>query len=302
MMDFTIENLTQIALFHDIPDRYHDFIFEEWRSHGITRLFFPGAIFHRALKEPEYGEAFIRKAEKHGIQLTDGHVPWTPEWALNTPEDFKDVMLENNRRALELLGQAGSLTVTIHVGDNICWDTKLGITKQQGRDLLDSTLEKLIPIAEKNKVVLCIENIISPADQPDELIRCFEKFPSDYFGCCFDSGHANVMKYVPGKDPQQLCSWIKDHLWRGNPQFYKGDALQELLPYIVTCHLHDNNGLEDQHLPPGQGTIDWAELASALKKAPRLKSIQSETSLIQQDKVYSISAMTDIFREVVFSH
>ena len=176
MMDFTIENLTQIAIFHDIPDGYHDFILEEWRSHGITRLFFPGAIFHRALKEPEYGEAFIRKAEKHGIQLTDGHVPWTPEWALNTPEDFKDVMLENNRRALELL------------------------------------------------------------------------------------------------------------------------------PYIVTCHLHDNNGLEDQHLPPGQGTIDWAELASALKKAPRLKSIQSETSLIQQDKVYSISAMTDIFREVVFSH
>ena len=27
---------------------------------------------------------------------------------------------------------------------------------------------------------------------------------------------------------------------------------------LATTHVHDNNGRQDSHLPPGHGTIDWA--------------------------------------------
>ena len=49
-----------------------------------------------------------------------------------------------------------------------------------------------------------------------------------------------------------------------------------MLPHVVNCHLHDNNGLTDQHLNRGAGTVDWPKVLSLLKTAPRLKVIQSE--------------------------
>lgn len=298
-MDFTFENLTHNAYFAGVPEEYHNYIFEEWRSHGAAKLVLQEGIVVSALKDPEFGNRFLQRAERHGIRMADGHVPWNPQWALNTPEEHREIMLNNNRRALEFCAEAGCTTLTIHVGDNICWDAARGITHEEGRDLLDDSLDKLIPIAEKNKIVLCIENIIAPTDQPNELVRCFKKFKSDYFGCCYDSGHANVMAYYPGKDPEQLCSWIKDHLWRGKPEYYKGNALQELLPYIATCHLHDNNGFEDQHFPAGNGTIRWEEVIPVLKQAPGLRSIQSESSILRGEG-FSIREVMDRFRKYIF--
>jgi sugar phosphate isomerase/epimerase len=33
---------------------------------------------------------------------------------------------------------------------------------------------------------------------------------------------------------------------------------------LITTHLQDNHGAQDEHLPPGDGLIDWAEVAAAL--------------------------------------
>ncbi len=61
---------------------------------------------------------------------------------------------------------------------------------------------------------------------------------------CLDSGHTNVAAgggYLP-----------VDEFAR-----YFGDRIKML-------HLHDNNGFTDQHLFPGQGTINWPNLFDAL--------------------------------------
>ncbi len=49
-----------------------------------------------------------------------------------------------------------------------------------------------------------------------------------------------------------------------------------MLPHIATCHLHDNNGIWDEHLLPGRGNIDWPRLINLLKTAPRLKCFENE--------------------------
>ena len=52
-----------------------------------------------------------------------------------------------------------------------------------------------------------------------------------------------------------------------------------MAPYIVTCHLHDNNGYNDAHTLPGTGTINWDKLMDDLyTKCPLLQSIQNESS------------------------
>ena len=296
-MKMTLANLTDMGCFNDIPEYYHNYIFEEWRTHGADKMVFTVAMMEKAVFDPEFAARFIKKAADHGLQFTDAHVPWYPVWALNTPPEYKEEMLKNNSRALELCGECGAKTLTIHVGDNICRNGSFDL--QKSHDWLDATLEVLIPVAEKNKVVLCIENIIAPTDQPDELLRCFAKFPSPYFGCCYDSGHANVMENFPGKDPQRLCSWIKDTLWQGNPKYYEGDTITALLPHIVTCHLHDNDGYEDQHLPPGRGTVKWDHVLSTLEQAPRLLTIQNEANILR-DGGTSIAALHEAFLKVGF--
>ena len=59
-------------------------------------------------------------------------------------------------------------------------------------------------------------------------------------GMTFDFGHANTMSAVPG------------FLARVNRASH--------------IHIHDNNGLSDQHLALGDGTIDWAKTGKTIAR------------------------------------
>ena len=111
-------------------------------------------------------------------------------------------------------------------------------------------------------------------------------------GCCFDSGHANVMK--SGKD-KVYGNYMKNVAWWGEVENYDG-AFERMAPAMVTCHLHDNDGLSDLHLVPGAGTENWELLAeNLLTKAPKLISIQSEASIISKE--HSLVEVRDLFRK-----
>jgi sugar phosphate isomerase/epimerase len=43
------------------------------------------------------------------------------------------------------------------------------------------------------------------------------------------------------------------------------EAIATLGGRIVSTHVHDNHGLKDEHLWPGDGTIEWSGAAKALK-------------------------------------
>ena len=55
------------------------------------------------------------------------------------------------------------------------------------------------------------------------------------------------------------------------------DYIDSLLPYIIVCHLHDNDGTADRHWVPGDGCVDWKRCMPKLAKAPRLQSLQNES-------------------------
>ncbi len=60
-------------------------------------------------------------------------------------------------------------------------------------------------------------------------------------GICLDLGHAHMLDGI-------------------------SDAAERLGGAILTTHVHDNNGREDSHLVPFQGTIDWPEALASLWK------------------------------------
>jgi ferredoxin len=75
------------------------------------------------------------------------------------------------------------------------------------------------------------------------------------------------------------------------------EALREkMLPHIVNCHLHDNDGNADYHRCPGAGNIDWKKTADLLRKAPRLKCIQSE--VIPTRDNLPIKTLCETFRNI----
>ena len=45
------------------------------------------------------------------------------------------------------------------------------------------------------------------------------------------------------------------------------EAIGLMGPLLRTTHLQDNHGLQDEHLPPGRGTIDWPATLAALSQA-----------------------------------
>jgi len=43
------------------------------------------------------------------------------------------------------------------------------------------------------------------------------------------------------------------------------EFLDKCLERVVHVHLHDNHGTKDEHLPAGQGTVDWKKVCRAIQ-------------------------------------
>lgn len=80
--------------------------------------------------------------------------------------------------------------------------------------------------------VINIENIFET--EPSTLKGLLDAVDSPFFRHCFDVGHWNLFKSVNMED------WFST-----------------LGGYIAHVHVHDNNGLRDDHLPIGDGSIDF---------------------------------------------
>ena len=86
---------------------------------------------------------------------------------------------------------------------------------------------------------LMLENVYE--DEPQDTRIILERLKSQNVGFCLDAGHL----FAFGKS--ELKPW-----------------LEELGSYIGQLHLHDNHGRNDEHLPLGQGNIDFKHLFAYL--------------------------------------
>lgn len=102
------------------------------------------------------------------------------------------------------------------------------------------TWPEFVEKAEKTGVVIAAENIFEKG--PATLKALVEKIGSPHFRVCIDMGHLSVFS---NRDTE---GWLKD-----------------LGPYVAEVHLHDNSGTNDDHLPLGEGSIDFRRFFSLLK-------------------------------------
>jgi sugar phosphate isomerase/epimerase len=103
------------------------------------------------------------------------------------------------------------------------------------------SLEELAPVAERYSVRLAVEVIPNDISTPSALVDLVESDLDAELGICMDVGHARLMGDVI-------------------------DAIETCSGHLVTTHIHDNRGRNDDHLMPGKGSIDWDATLLAFQK------------------------------------
>ena len=272
--------MKEIPLSHFFPwkkinDDFVTNILCEFADNGAESVVLTDDWGKRLVKEPGFYTTLLGWLRESGMKIFECHGLWSIAYDLNiTDRPRRRAMIEEHKLCMEYAADLGCRTYVMHIGAFDCYykDTTL----EEMRRLAVESLEKLIPAAEKLGIIIAIENSFEPSNTPDEVLYFLNYFNTPVLGCCFDTGHANIMTKTPGKDPAKYASYM-NVCWK-NGVVEEADAFGKLAPHIVTCHLHDNDGYGDAHNLPGTGTIDWKTLIPALKNCPRIVSMQNETS------------------------
>lgn len=237
-------------------DTARPYFMREFAEAGAKHLVLTDFLLRRALAEPGFVGTLRGEMADAGLGFVDAHAPFGAVEDLNTPDaSGRRLMLARQAAVLETLPLLGVSTCTFHVGN-----LGEGADVEACHDLAARALERLLPTAEACGVTLCVENSWGLATTPARLLDLLARFDSPHLGICYDSGHANLVAHghgFPGVEPD-------------------GEVLEKLLPRVVTCHLHDNDGENDQHRMPGAGTVDWTRTMALLARAPRLACVQNE--------------------------
>ncbi|MCR4907161.1 MAG: sugar phosphate isomerase/epimerase [Clostridiales bacterium] len=159
------------------------------------------------------------RAARNGVPYTHSHAPGE---AGNSPLIG---------RSIETAGLLGAGYMVLHP----VWREN-GAVIEDGETFIRKNAEAVKPWlgqAEEAGVVILSENLLWGASRDPRIIAALvREVNSPCFGWCFDTGHANCFGYRPS-------------------------VLRECETAPLSLHLQDNHGTGDEHLIPGDGTIDW---------------------------------------------
>ena len=256
------------------------YVLDDLARNGVENIVLNDFHISKIMNRSNYADVFKKEAGDAGLKFMDAHAIFGGWNDLNTPESWKrKMMLQRNLMTLEICAEMGVETITIHVGSETSYDPSLRSLDQNIARVKDA-LSQLLPTAEKLGITICIENIWFPLSAADSLLAIKKDFATENLGFCYDSGHANLCAKGYLHEGDKSCHRAAWNKIVGKDPEWDDQICEKMLPYIVTCHLHDNNGGTDQHQLPGNGNIDWEKICSLLQSAPRLKCIQSEVNVI----------------------
>jgi sugar phosphate isomerase/epimerase len=265
-------------------DRTRPYVMHEFAANGAKHLVLSSSLISNVMKDYPLQKTLLQEMEAEGLTFADAHAPFGPMRDLICPvAEARPQMLLRLKLTLQIAAEMGVKTITVHTGNETHYpDYDLEVMY----DYMKRSLEELLPFAEQLGITVCIENIWYRINTPERLLGIKKEFPTDALGFCYDSGHANLLdkgRNLPDSPMYQI--------WKDVPPQFDDRILDKMLPHVVNCHLHGNNGLSDQHFNPGRGIIDWKHTIGLLKQAPRLQVIQSEVIPVRaHDSIRDICA------------
>ena len=198
----------------------------------------PPMAHHSLIGEQKHA---IQKSLKRWSMGLVCHLP-TFVYMAHLTESIRRASVQEVLQALETASDLGARKAVVHPG----YIDGLAVhVADHALALAMEGLEKVSARARQLGVVLCVENLfprLGPYNEPDHFTSIFEAIPDLKF--VLDTGHANI----GDKSGRRVIAFIQRF----------ADRLDHL-------HLSDNNGANDEHLPLGQGNINFKAVARALQ-------------------------------------
>ena len=194
--------------------------------------------------------------EAAGLMIHQTHGPWRWPPRDTTVTDCIE-RFEKMARSIEGAAILGSKHFIIHT------IMSFGIDDHgHERETYDLNLDfmgKLCRVGQENGVTICFENIPMPdlslASVPS-IFNFAKTINNNYFKVCLDTGHCTMFNQSPA------------------------DAVRLIgREYLYSLHIHDNDGVKDQHKNPFSGVIDWTDFGKALNEIGYQGVISLETSV-----------------------
>jgi sugar phosphate isomerase/epimerase len=213
-----------------------------------------GLVPEIAIKGPELDELDQSLIQKVAETLVSHRVrPYVhaPFFDLNVGAIdplIRQVSQQRLSGALSFAAQLGATVMVVHPGVDKWRYPNL---EQTWLSFAISSFQSLTAQATSADCRLAIENIYEAT--PSALVQLVEEIDSEWFGHCFDVGHWQLF----GEQP--MDEW-----------------LDRITQHLVHLHLHDNRGTSDDHLPVGEGSINFAPLQTKLSKLSSLPSMTLE--------------------------
>jgi sugar phosphate isomerase/epimerase len=212
------------------------------------------AVLHQPIYIADRGRAFSNGDSAHWSR----HVAPNLDLIANEKTHRIEAM-DEVKRALESAEQVPFKDVVLALGLNhSAWD-------EPAIERSLTAVEHLKAFAAPLGVRLLLENMENEVTTPDHLLYILKTGHFDSVGVCLDVGHLHLAQPVENA-----------------PKDSGVDAAIELLgSRIAQVHLHDNHGpfapegavpktseMKDEHLWPGDGTINWPTVSASLAALP----------------------------------
>ena len=183
-----------------------------------------------------------------GLQSWSAH-SWVP-----VPGDAAEATAKLPAQLSSLDGASalGARVMVVHAPRGTCDLADAG-QRCARRDALGMTLNELSTEAVKRGLTVAIENCGDREDL-EFLVATVAELDLAGIGFNIDTGHAVIHGMTPA------------------------EAIQLMGGRLCTTHLQDNFGRRDDHLPPGEGGIDWPETLAALKRVGYCGTLMVEIS------------------------
>jgi sugar phosphate isomerase/epimerase len=154
-------------------------------------------------------------------------------------------------RGCEVTAGLGGSTMIVHTNYSPFF-SRAGLREWLGN--WSARMPSILRKAEGLGVRVALENAWE--ERPEVLAHLIDVLPAGGAFACLDAGHINAFSHLSVK------RW-----W---------DVLGSR---AVALHLHDNDGLSDDHLPPGAGTFDFPALVSLVRKRGTIPLMTLEVDL-----------------------
>ncbi len=194
-----------------------------------------------------------------GITPFQTHGPWIHPPKNNTTQE-RATWMSYAETALHACAVLGSPYLVMHpvMPDDYFNRRNSESVEQINREFFG----KLLEMAASVQVTVALENMPFNSEllaTPRETVDFVRSFNSPWFKVCLDTGHSLVRQIEPA------------------------DAVREIgTQWLATLHVHDNNGVSDQHENPYRGKINWKAFTTALHEINYNGVMSLETDIIGQ--------------------